>query len=161
MWIIMTTTTTMPGWGGVKFFFFLFWFRQNGPHAARLKRYIEIDFAENTSRKAMAIRRNRVLSAALGGPDDVSVGTDPLFSSFPFLFPAPSFDFRQLTAVVPFVIFFFQCLLPCVLLAHAHRWRRDCATRTSVQPSPRGPANASGRLAGATLGLGFGFGLGR
>ena len=40
----------------------------------QLHKYIELDFAENTSRKAMSIRKNKVLSAALGSPDVVSVG---------------------------------------------------------------------------------------
>ena len=55
----------------------VFWLvcgRQNGPHAAKLQRYIEIDFAENTSRKVMSIRKNRVLSAALGTEGSISVG---------------------------------------------------------------------------------------
>jgi [phosphatase 2A protein]-leucine-carboxy methyltransferase len=51
-----------------------FWRLANGPHAAKLQRYIEIDFAENTSRKVMSIRKNRVLSAALGAEGDISVG---------------------------------------------------------------------------------------
>ncbi|KAF8504705.1 S-adenosyl-L-methionine-dependent methyltransferase [Russula emetica] len=50
-----------------------FWRLANGPHAAKLQRYIEIDFAENTSRKVMSIRKNRVLSAALGAESDISV----------------------------------------------------------------------------------------
>ncbi len=40
-----------------------------------LAKYIEIDFAEITTKKAMAIRKNRDLSAALGKPEDVSLGT--------------------------------------------------------------------------------------
>ncbi|KAI0250921.1 leucine carboxyl methyltransferase [Lactifluus subvellereus] len=51
-----------------------FWRLANGPYAGQLQRYIEIDFAENTSRKAMSIRKSRVLSATLGSPDAVSVG---------------------------------------------------------------------------------------
>jgi [phosphatase 2A protein]-leucine-carboxy methyltransferase len=47
---------------------------QNGPRAGQLHRYIEIDFAENTSRKAMSIRKSRVLKAGLGNPDTISVG---------------------------------------------------------------------------------------
>lgn len=53
---------------------------QNGPRAGQLHRYIEIDFAENTSRKAMSIRKSRVLSAALGNPDAISVGRLSFFA---------------------------------------------------------------------------------
>ncbi|KAI0002228.1 S-adenosyl-L-methionine-dependent methyltransferase [Russula compacta] len=52
-----------------------FWRLANGPHVAQLQRYIEIDFVENTSRKVMSIRKNSVLSAALGSDaSDISVG---------------------------------------------------------------------------------------
>ncbi|KAH9006183.1 leucine carboxyl methyltransferase [Lactarius hatsudake] len=51
-----------------------FWRLASGTHAERLHKYIELDFAENTSRKAMSIRKSKVLSAALGNPDAVSVG---------------------------------------------------------------------------------------
>jgi len=51
-----------------------FWRLASGTHAGQLHKYIELDFAENTSRKAMSIRKNKVLSAALGSPDAVSVG---------------------------------------------------------------------------------------
>ena len=48
--------------------------RQTGPHAEQLATYIEIDFAENTTRKAMAIRKSKELSALLGKPEDVQLG---------------------------------------------------------------------------------------
>ncbi|KAH8994418.1 leucine carboxyl methyltransferase [Lactarius akahatsu] len=51
-----------------------FWRLASGTHAEQLHKYIELDFAENTSRKAMSIRKSKVLSAALGSPDAVSVG---------------------------------------------------------------------------------------
>ncbi|KAI9441619.1 leucine carboxyl methyltransferase [Lactarius indigo] len=51
-----------------------FWRLASGTHAERLHKYIELDFAENTSRKAMLIRKSKVLSAALGSLDAVSVG---------------------------------------------------------------------------------------
>ncbi|KAH9976148.1 S-adenosyl-L-methionine-dependent methyltransferase [Lactifluus volemus] len=67
-----------------------FWRLANGPHAGQLHRYIEIDFAENTSRKAMSIRKSRVLSAALANhPDAISVGGGgttlraPVYNLFP------------------------------------------------------------------------------
>ncbi|KAI9507991.1 leucine carboxyl methyltransferase [Russula earlei] len=69
-----------------------YWRLANGPHAAQLQRYIEIDFAENTSRKIMSIRKNRVLNAALGNggsADNVFVGGGgtvlraPVYNLFP------------------------------------------------------------------------------
>ena len=42
-----------------------------------LAKYIEIDFAENTTKKAMAIRKSKELSAVLGKPEDVSLGASP------------------------------------------------------------------------------------
>ncbi len=39
-----------------------------------MAKYIEIDFSENTTKKAMAIRKNKELSAVLGKPEDVSLG---------------------------------------------------------------------------------------
>ena len=39
-----------------------------------MAKYVELDFAENTTKKAMAIRKNRELSAILGKPEDVSLG---------------------------------------------------------------------------------------
>ena len=48
--------------------------RKSGARASHLAKYIEIDFAENTTRKAMAIHKSRELSALLGKPDDVNLG---------------------------------------------------------------------------------------
>ena len=41
-------------------------------------KYIEIDFAENTTKKAMTIRKSKELSAVLGKPEDVSLGASTL-----------------------------------------------------------------------------------
>lgn len=66
-----------------------FWRLASGTHAGQLHKYIELDFAEITSRKAMSIRKNKVLSAALGSPDTVSVGgggttlRSPVYNLFP------------------------------------------------------------------------------
>ena len=38
-----------------------------------LATYIEIDFSENTTKKAMAIRKSRELSACLGSPDEINL----------------------------------------------------------------------------------------
>ena len=43
-----------------------------------MAKYIEIDFAENTTKKAMTIRKSKELSAVLGKPEDVSLGACPL-----------------------------------------------------------------------------------
>jgi [phosphatase 2A protein]-leucine-carboxy methyltransferase len=50
------------------------WCRKTGPHSAALACYVELDFPENTSKKAMAIRKSRELSAVLGAPETISVG---------------------------------------------------------------------------------------
>lgn len=47
---------------------------KTGPKKDVLAKYIEIDLAENTTKKAMAIRKSKELSAVLGKPEDVSLG---------------------------------------------------------------------------------------
>ncbi len=85
----------------------------------------------------MAIRKSRALSAALGGSDDISVGA-----------------ITQLKLYPPLSLLF-SCPLSRFSLARTpRRRRRDRAPRASVQPSPRGPANAPGRLAGAAFDVG-------
>ena len=48
--------------------------RQTGTKKDVLAKYVEIDLAENTTKKAMAIRKSKELSAVLGKPEDVSLG---------------------------------------------------------------------------------------
>ncbi|KAI0653530.1 leucine carboxyl methyltransferase [Cubamyces menziesii] len=50
-----------------------FWRIATGPSRDNLARYIEIDFPEITTKKAMAIRKSKDLSAVLGKPEDVSL----------------------------------------------------------------------------------------
>ncbi|KAI0359601.1 leucine carboxyl methyltransferase [Trametes cingulata] len=50
-----------------------FWRIATGPKKDVLARYIEIDFAEITTKKAMAIRKSKELSVILGNPEDVSL----------------------------------------------------------------------------------------
>ncbi|KAI0696686.1 leucine carboxyl methyltransferase [Cerioporus squamosus] len=50
-----------------------FWRIATGHRKGLLAKYIELDFAEITTKKAMAIRKNRELSAILGKPEDVSL----------------------------------------------------------------------------------------
>ncbi|KAH9889442.1 leucine carboxyl methyltransferase [Cubamyces lactineus] len=50
-----------------------FWRIATGPSRDTLARYIEIDFPEITTKKAMAIRKSKDLSAVLGKPGDVSL----------------------------------------------------------------------------------------
>ncbi|KAL1938560.1 hypothetical protein VTO73DRAFT_11583 [Trametes versicolor] len=52
-----------------------FWRIATGPRRDNLARYIEIDFPEITTKKAMAIRKSRELSASLGKPEEVSLGS--------------------------------------------------------------------------------------
>ncbi|EKM53390.1 uncharacterized protein PHACADRAFT_163699 [Phanerochaete carnosa HHB-10118-sp] len=50
-----------------------FWRIAAGPRAGTLAKYIEVDFAENTTKKAMAIRKSKDLSALLGKAEDVKL----------------------------------------------------------------------------------------
>ncbi|KAI1791222.1 leucine carboxyl methyltransferase [Ganoderma leucocontextum] len=52
-----------------------FWRIATGTKKAVLAKYIEIDLAENTTKKAMAIRKSKELSAVLGKPEDVSLAS--------------------------------------------------------------------------------------
>lgn len=49
-------------------------FRKTGPRKDVLRAYFEVDFAENTTKKAMAIRKSRDLSSVLGRPEEVTMG---------------------------------------------------------------------------------------
>lgn len=46
---------------------------QTGSRSEWLKSYVELDFAENTTKKAMAIRKSQALSAVLGKSEDVKL----------------------------------------------------------------------------------------
>jgi len=48
--------------------------RQTGPHKDLVEKYVEVDFAEVTAKKAMAIKRHGSLMASLGDPSAVLVG---------------------------------------------------------------------------------------
>ncbi|KZT01447.1 leucine carboxyl methyltransferase [Laetiporus sulphureus 93-53] len=50
-----------------------FWRITTGPRKSWLKAYFELDFPEVTTKKAMAIRKSRDLSAVLGKPEDITV----------------------------------------------------------------------------------------
>ncbi|KAJ7207981.1 leucine carboxyl methyltransferase [Mycena pura] len=50
-----------------------FWRIATGAHKETLASYIELDFSEITTKKAMAIRKSEVLSAVLGNPSDVTL----------------------------------------------------------------------------------------
>ncbi|KAI0042561.1 leucine carboxyl methyltransferase [Auriscalpium vulgare] len=82
-----------------------FWRLAAGPHKDRIAKYVELDFPDNTTRKAMAIRKSRVLSPALGSPDVVSVaagGTalrSPVYNLLPVdLRHSPESSLRPLLA---------------------------------------------------------------
>lgn len=46
---------------------------QTGVHKDKLANYVEIDFPEVTSKKAMSIRKSKELSAVLGNAPDIYV----------------------------------------------------------------------------------------
>lgn len=61
--------------------------RQAGEHAGRLAKYIEVDFPENTTKKAMAIKKNKDLAALVGEAKLVNGGMG-LQSAMYHLLPA-------------------------------------------------------------------------
>ncbi|KAI0821410.1 S-adenosyl-L-methionine-dependent methyltransferase [Irpex lacteus] len=67
-----------------------FWRLASGPRAQQVARYVELDFAENTTRKAMAIRKSKELSSLLGKSEDVKIvdGGTGLHSPVYHLLPA-------------------------------------------------------------------------
>ncbi|KAJ7911593.1 S-adenosyl-L-methionine-dependent methyltransferase [Mycena leptocephala] len=67
-----------------------FWRIATGAHKDALAAYVEMDFPEITSKKAMAIRKSKDLSAVLGNPAEVTVahGGTGLSSSTYHLLPA-------------------------------------------------------------------------
>ncbi|KII95638.1 hypothetical protein PLICRDRAFT_98074 [Plicaturopsis crispa FD-325 SS-3] len=66
-----------------------FWRVSTGPYKNLLASYVEFDFPEVTSQKAMAIRKSKELSAVLGPPETVALGQGgtalhaPVYHLFP------------------------------------------------------------------------------
>ncbi|KAG9312203.1 cation transport protein-domain-containing protein [Chiua virens] len=52
-----------------------FWRISTGPRAHVLKSYFELDFSDVTTKKAMAIRKSKVLSTVLGSPEDITIAS--------------------------------------------------------------------------------------
>jgi len=82
-----------------------------------LKSYFELDFPDVTTKKAMAIRKSKLLSGALGSPDDITIasgGTD-LHSSRYHLLPC---DLRlpPTTSLAPVLSELLSPSLPTLLL---------------------------------------------
>ncbi|KIJ15595.1 hypothetical protein PAXINDRAFT_99461 [Paxillus involutus ATCC 200175] len=50
-----------------------FWRIATGAHADTLKTYVELDFPDVTTKKAMAIRKSKDLSVVLGPPDNITI----------------------------------------------------------------------------------------
>ncbi|EGO00823.1 hypothetical protein SERLA73DRAFT_105231 [Serpula lacrymans var. lacrymans S7.3] len=50
-----------------------FWRLATGPHKDKLAAYIEVDFPDVTTKKAMALRKSRELSAILGSPEQIKI----------------------------------------------------------------------------------------
>ncbi|KAF8648537.1 hypothetical protein AX16_006241 [Volvariella volvacea WC 439] len=71
-----------------------FWRIATGPYQEALASYIEIDFPEVTTKKAMAIRKNKDLSAAFGDPASVTLGQGGTSLHSPRYHLIPS-DLRQ------------------------------------------------------------------
>lgn len=56
--------------------------RQTGKRKESLKAYFEFDFPEVTTKKAMAIRKSKELSAVLGRPEDVKLSSSHIVSEW-------------------------------------------------------------------------------
>lgn len=54
---------------------------QTGPHKNTIRTYIEVDFAEITTKKSMNIKKNKELVGILGNPDQVKLGRGPSTST--------------------------------------------------------------------------------
>ncbi|KAK7036429.1 carboxy methyl transferase for protein phosphatase 2A [Paramarasmius palmivorus] len=65
-----------------------FWRLATGPYKDILAAYIELDFAENTMKKAMAIRKSKELGAILGNDVKLAQGGTALHSPVYHLIPA-------------------------------------------------------------------------
>ncbi|KAF5384462.1 hypothetical protein D9757_006494 [Collybiopsis confluens] len=83
-----------------------FWRLATGPQNDGLSTYIEVDFPENTMKKAMAIKKSKDLSVILGSPIDVKLGGTALSSPRYQLFPAdlrqdPNISLKSLTTAPP------------------------------------------------------------
>ncbi|KZT21057.1 leucine carboxyl methyltransferase [Neolentinus lepideus HHB14362 ss-1] len=52
-----------------------FWRIETGSRKGRLSAYLEVDFAEITTKKAMAIKKSKELSKVLGQPEDIKLGS--------------------------------------------------------------------------------------
>ncbi|ESK97369.1 leucine carboxyl methyltransferase [Moniliophthora roreri MCA 2997] len=65
-----------------------YWRLATGPYKDSLSAYIEVDFAENTMKKAMAIRKSKELNAVLGSDVKLAQGGTALHSPIYHLLPA-------------------------------------------------------------------------
>ncbi|KAF5393277.1 hypothetical protein D9757_000448 [Collybiopsis confluens] len=99
-----------------------FWRLATGPQNDGLSTYIEVDFPENTMKKAMAIKKSKDLSVILGSPIDVKLGGTALSSPRYQLFPAdlrqdPNISLKSLTTAPPPLnpslptLLIFECVL--------------------------------------------------
>ncbi|KAF8558868.1 leucine carboxyl methyltransferase [Imleria badia] len=52
-----------------------FWRMSTGPRSHVLKSYFELDFPDVTTKKAMAIRKSKELTAVLGPPEDITIAS--------------------------------------------------------------------------------------
>ncbi|KAG7091143.1 hypothetical protein E1B28_010197 [Marasmius oreades] len=79
-----------------------YWRLATGPHKNMISAYIEIDFMENTTKKIMAIRKSKELSAVVGPEARLALGGTALHSSVYHLLPA---DLRETpaTALAPLI----------------------------------------------------------
>ncbi|KAI0628948.1 leucine carboxyl methyltransferase [Trametes polyzona] len=103
-----------------------YWRIATGPKKDTLAKYIEIDFPEITTKKAMAIKKSKELSALLGPPENVAVGNGgtalhaPVYSLLPAdlrqppaesLAPILTFGPEPLLSPILPTLLIFECVL--------------------------------------------------
>ncbi|KAH9911196.1 leucine carboxyl methyltransferase [Fomitopsis serialis] len=95
-----------------------FWRISTGPRKDLLRAYLEVDFAEITTKKAMAIRKSKELSAVLGKPEDISIGEPSVLYEERHVFERPPPTASELLALLgPYLspvhptLLLFECVL--------------------------------------------------
>ncbi|KAA1476459.1 leucine carboxyl methyltransferase [Dentipellis sp. KUC8613] len=145
-----------------------FWRLATGPHKDLLARYVELDFPEITSKKAMAIRKSKVLNPLLGPSESVKVGNGgtslhaPVYNLLPVdMRKPPSETLAPILAgspdplLLPNVptLLLFECVL-----AYMSPAASDALIRWFAEYVLQGGAGSVGSIVYEMFGLGDAFG---
>ncbi|TFY57730.1 hypothetical protein EVG20_g8426 [Dentipellis fragilis] len=145
-----------------------FWRLATGPHKDLLVRYVELDFPEITSRKAMAIRKSKVLNPLLGPSESVKIGNggtslhSPVYNLIPVdLRKPPSESLAPLLAgssdplLLPNVqtLLLFECVL-----AYMSPEASDAVIQWFAEYALQDGAGSVGSIVYEMFGLGDAFG---